>query len=73
METDRERWETIRSRDGRVGPIGAGLHRPGSGRSRATPAQNADPQKRAPTPTPFFEGWEGWTVFFGLALDAQRL
>jgi hypothetical protein len=35
--------------------IGAGLHRPGSGRSRATPALNADPQKRAPTPNPFLD------------------
>ncbi|CAG8896375.1 unnamed protein product [Penicillium egyptiacum] len=35
--------------------IGAGLHRPGSGRSRATPALNVDPQKRAPTPNPFLD------------------
>ncbi|CDM37537.1 hypothetical protein DTO013E5_7666 [Penicillium roqueforti] len=32
--------------------IGAGLHRPGSVRGRTTPALNADPQKRAPTPNP---------------------
>ncbi|KAJ5202248.1 hypothetical protein N7449_004327 [Penicillium cf. viridicatum] len=35
--------------------IGAGLHRPGSVRGRATPALNADPQKRAPTPNPFLD------------------
>ncbi|KGO38304.1 hypothetical protein PEX1_052290 [Penicillium expansum] len=35
--------------------IGAGLHRPGSVRGRATPGLNADPQKRAPTPNPFLD------------------
>ncbi|KAJ5521337.1 hypothetical protein N7527_005452 [Penicillium freii] len=35
--------------------VGAGLHRPGSVRGRATPALNADPQKRAPTPNPFLD------------------
>ncbi|KGO70667.1 hypothetical protein PITC_055580 [Penicillium italicum] len=35
--------------------IGAGLHRPGSVRSRATPGPNADPQKRVPTPNPFLD------------------
>ncbi|KAJ5375451.1 hypothetical protein N7517_007457 [Penicillium concentricum] len=35
--------------------IGAGLHRPGSMRGRATPALNVDPQKRAPTPNPFLD------------------
>ncbi|EKV12305.1 Vacuolar protein sorting-associated protein 55 [Penicillium digitatum] len=35
--------------------IGAGLHRPGSVRGRATPGINADPQKRAPTPNPFLD------------------
>lgn len=39
----------------RSASIGTTLHRPGSRLGRATPGLNADPQKRASTPTPFLE------------------
>lgn len=47
--------DRIVSHRSRSASIGAGLHRPGSVRGRATPALNADPQKRAPTPNPFLD------------------
>ncbi|CAG8176265.1 unnamed protein product [Penicillium olsonii] len=42
------------SRRSRSVSLSANMHKPGSVRSRATPA-NVDPQKRAPTPNPFLE------------------
>ncbi|KOS40368.1 hypothetical protein ACN38_g8781 [Penicillium nordicum] len=54
-EEDGPTLDRIASHRSRSVSIGAGLHRPGSVRGRATPALNADPQKRAPTPNPFLD------------------